>query len=155
MKSTTNRLIRRGNSKGSVACRESHKSVNCETATEWRGGTTVTRMKPKLVERQSRCTFSSCDGKQLQTSYRSTLTECCYVQSIRTDCGATAISGFKDGNRIRQTVKPVVITHLNGDCLNQNAERLWGFALENLTWQRSSHSSLSKGKALYMAKGNS
>ena len=153
MKSTTNRLILRGNSMGSVACRESHKSVNCETATEWRGGTTVTRMKPELVKRQSRCALSSYDGKQLQTSYRSTLTECCYVQSIRTDYGATAISGIKDGNRIRKTVMPIVITHLNGDCLNQNAKRLWGFAPEYLTWQRSSHSSPSKGKPCTWRRG--
>lgn len=153
MKSTTSRLIRRGNPMGSIACRKSHKSANCKAATEWQGGKTVKRMKPKLVERQFCCTLSSYDGKQLQTSYRSTLTECCYVQSIRTDYGATAISGHKNGNRIRQTVMPTVITHLNGDCLNLNAERLWRVAPEYPTWQRSSHSSLSKGKPCTWRRG--
>lgn len=64
MKSTTSRLIRRGNPMGSIACRKSHKSANCKAATEWQGGKTVKRMKPKLVERQFCCTFSIYDGKQ-------------------------------------------------------------------------------------------
>ena len=81
-------------------------------------------MKPELVERQSSGALLSYDGKQLQTSYRSTLTECRYVQSIRTDYGAPAISGLTDGNRIRQTVTPTVITHLKGDCLHGDAGRL-------------------------------
>ena len=142
MKSTTSRLIRSGNPMGSIACRKSHKSANCKAATEWQGGKTVKRMKPKLVERQFCCTFSIYDGKQLQTSYRSTLTECCYIQSIRPDYGATAISGHRNGNRIRQTVMPTVITHLNGDCLNISGAlstwgSLWGLKTNDCSHRRS------------------
>ena len=153
MRPTTNRLIWRGNPKGSVACRQSHKSANCQAATEWRDGTTNMRMKPELVKRQSCCTLSSNDGRQLQTSFRSTLTEYGYVKSKRTNYETTAISGLMDGNRIRQFVKQIVITHLNGDCLNQNAVWLWSTAPEYLTWQRSSRSSLSKGKPCTWRRG--
>jgi len=152
-KPTTNRLIQRGNPKGSVACRQSHKSANCQAATEWQGGKTNMRMKPELVKRQSCCAFESYDGRHLYTSYRSTLTEYCYVQSKRTDYETTAISGLKDGNRIRQFVKQIVITRLNGDCLNQNAVWLWSKAPEYLTWQRSSRSSLNKGKPCTWRRG--
>ena len=153
MRPTTNRLIWRGNPIGSIACRRSHKSANCQAATEWRGGTTDTRMKPELVKRQSSCTMSSYDGRHLHTSYRSTLTEYCYDQSRRTDYETTAISGEKDGNRIRQSVMPIVITQLNGDCLNQNAARLWSLAPEYLTWQRSFRSSPSEGKPRTWRRG--
>jgi hypothetical protein len=153
MKPTTNRLIRRGNPMGSAACRQSHKSASCHVATEWQGGKTNMRMKPELVKRQSCCTLLSNDGRQLQTSCCSTLTEHRYVQSRRTNYETTAISGLKDGNRIRQFVKQIVITHLNGDCLNQNAVRLWSTASEYLTWQRSSHSSPSKGKPCTWRRG--
>ena len=152
-KPTTNRLIQRGNPKGSTACRQSHKSASCHVATEWQGRKTSMRMKPELVKRQSCCTFESNDGRQLQTSFRSTLTKYRYVQSKRTDYETTAISGLKDGNRIRQFVKQIVITHLNGDCLNQNAVGLWSTASEYLTWQRSSRSSLSKGKPCTWQRG--
>ena len=140
MRPTTIRLIRRGNPKGSIACRKSHKSASCQAATEWQGGKTNIRMKPELVKRQSCCTLASNDGRQLQTSCRSSLTEYRYVQSKRTNYETTAISGLMDGN-------------LNGDCLNQNAARLWRIAPEYLTWQRSSHSSLSKGKPCTWQRG--
>ena len=141
------------NRAGSVACRKSHKSASCQAATEWQGGKTNIRMKPELVKRQSCCTLASNDGRQLQTSCRSSLTEYRYVQSKRTNYETTAISGLMDGNRIRQFVKQIVITYLNGDCLNQNAARLWRIAPEYLTWQRSSHSSLSKGKPCTWQRG--
>lgn len=153
MRPTTIRLIRRGNPKGSIACRKSHKSASCQAATEWQGGKTNIRMKPELVKRQSCCTLASNDGRQIQTSCRSSLTEYRYVQSKRTNYETTAISGLMDGNRIRQFVKQIVITYLNGDCLNQNAARLWRIAPEYLTWQRSSHSSLSKGKPCTWQRG--
>ena len=45
-KPTPSQLILKGNPRGSAACWKSDKSTNCHVATELRGGTIDTRMKP-------------------------------------------------------------------------------------------------------------
>ena len=71
--------------------------------------------------------------KAVVLSHRGSLICQVAFESIEYSYGTTAISGEKNKSRIRQSVayrKIDVITWLNGDYLNRNAEKLWGFASE-------------------------
>ena len=52
-KPTPSQLILKGNPRGSAACWKSDKSTNCHVATELRGGTIDTRMKPDWLNDSS------------------------------------------------------------------------------------------------------
>ena len=66
--------------------------------------------------------------------------------SARTNHGTTAISGIKDESRIRQSITLIVITHTKWGLPKPKRRKAIEFALENSAWQRSFHSSPSKGK---------
>ncbi|GHU57524.1 hypothetical protein FACS189411_11340 [Bacteroidia bacterium] len=63
-----------------------------------------------------------------------------------TNHSTTAISGIKDERRIRQSIKLIVITHTKWGLPKPKRRKAIEFALEYSAWQRSFHSSLSKGK---------
>ena len=50
---TVIRLIPEGNPRGSVACRRSHKSANCQAATEWQVKMIDMRIKPDWLNDSS------------------------------------------------------------------------------------------------------
>ena len=144
-KPTSNRLILRGNPRGSIACRQSNESANCHVATELRGRTIDTRMKPDWLNDSPVAAVEA-------------MTEDSYIRhtvvhfpsrlggSARTNHGTTAISGIKDESRIRQSITLIVITHTKWGLPKPKRRKAIEFALENSAWQRSFHSSPSKGK---------
>ena len=142
-KPTSNRLILRGNPRGSIACRQSNESANCHVATELRGRTIDTRMKPDWLNDSPVAAVEA-------------MTEDSYIRhtvvhfpsrlggSARTNHGTTAISGIKDESRIRQSITLIVITHTKWGLPKPKRRKAIEFALENSAWQRSFHSSLSR-----------
>lgn len=63
-----------------------------------------------------------------------------------TNHSTTAISGIRDERRIRQSIKLIVITHTKWGLPKPKCRKAIEFALEYSAWQRSFHSSPSKGK---------
>jgi hypothetical protein len=142
-KSTANRLIRRRNPMGSVACRQSHKSANCHAATEWQGRTTDIRMKPELVEQQSSGIYQGCGGRQLQTLHRMYPSVFLERMGQRTDCDTSAISRLTDERCIRQSVT-LVITHAKWGLPKPERRKAMETVPENPARQRSFRSSPSR-----------
>jgi hypothetical protein len=64
----------------------------------------------------------------------------------RTNHSTTAVSGRKDERRIRQSIALIVITLTKWGLPKPKRRKAIEFALEYSAWQRSFHSSLSKGK---------
>jgi hypothetical protein len=143
IKPTVIRLIPKGNQRGSIACRKSHKSANCQAATEWQDRTTDTRMKPVLVEQQFSGTYQGYDGRQLHTSYRMYPGKFLGCLGQRTDCDTSAISRLTNEHCIRQSVT-LVITHAKWGLPKPERRKAMESAPENPAWQRSFHSSWSR-----------
>ena len=144
-KPTSNRLILRGNLRGSVACRQSNKSTICHVATELRGRTIDTRMKPDWLNDSSVAIVEA-------------MTEDSYIRHTvvlfpsrlggraRTDHSTTVINGIKNERRIRQSITLIVITHTKWGLPKSGRRKAMSAGSENPIWQRSFRSSLSKGK---------
>jgi hypothetical protein len=139
-KPAANRLIRRGNPMGSIACRKSHKSANCHAATEWQGRTTDIRMKPELVEQQSSGIYQGCGGRQLQTPHRMYPGKFSGCPGQRTDCDTSAISRLMNERCIRQSVT-LVITSAKWGLPKPECRKAMESAPENPAGQRSFRSS--------------
>ena len=144
-KPTSNRLILRGNLRGSVACRKSNKSTNCHVATELRGRTIDTRMKPDWLNDSP---VAAVEAMTKGSYIRHTVVRFPSLLggSARTNHSTTAISGTKDERRIRQSITLIVITHTKWGLPKPKRRKAIEFALEYSAWQRSFHSSPSKGK---------
>jgi hypothetical protein len=144
-KPASNRLILGGNLRGSVACRQSDKSTNCHVATELRGRTIDTRMKPDWLNDSPVATVKAMT-KDSYIRHTVVLFSSRLGKRARTDHSTTAISGTKDVRRIRQSIKLIVITHTKWGLPKPKRRMAIEFALEYSAWQRSFHSSPSKGK---------
>jgi hypothetical protein len=144
-KPTVIQLIPEGNPRGSVACWKSHKSANCQAATEWRDRTIDMRMKPVLVKQQFSGIYQGYDGKQLFTSYRMYPSKCLGCLGQRTDCDTSAISRLTNERCIRQSIM-LVITPAKWGLPKSECRKAMETAPENPTWQRSFRSSPSEGK---------
>jgi hypothetical protein len=142
-KPTVIRLIPEGNPRGSVACRKSHKSANCQAATEWQDRTTDMRMKPVLVKQQFSGTHQGYDGRQLHTSYRMYPSKCLECLGQRTDNDTSAISRLTNERCIRQSVM-LVITPAKWGLPKLERRKAMETAPENPAWQRSFRSSPSR-----------
>ena len=143
MKLTVIRLIPKGNPRGSIACRKSHKSANCQAATEWQDRTTDIRMKPVLVEQQLSGTYQGCSGRQLHTLHRMYPSKFLGCLGQRTDCDTSAISRLTNERCIRQSVM-LVITYTKWGLPKLECRKAMESAPENLAWQRSFRSSPSR-----------
>lgn len=144
-KPTPSQLILKGNPRGSAACWKSDKSTNCHVATELRGGTIDTRMKPDWLNDSSVATVEA----MTKDSYiRHTVVHFSSLLggSARTNHSTTAISGTKDERRIRQSITLIVITLTKWGLPKPKRRKAIEFALEYSAWQRSFHSSPSRGK---------
>jgi len=142
-KLTVIRLIPKGNHRGSIACRKSHKSANCQAATEWQDRTTDTRMKPVLVEQQPSGTHYGCGGRQLHTLHRMYPGKLFKCLGQRTDCDTSAISRLTDERCIRQSVT-LVITYAKWGLPKPERRKAMESVPENPAWQRSFRSSPSR-----------
>lgn len=144
-KPTVIRLIPEGNPRGSIACRKSHKSANCQAATEWQDRTIDMRMKPVLVKQQFSGTHQGYDGRQLFTSYRMYPSRCVECLGQRTDCDTSAICRLTNERCIRQSIT-LVITPAKWGLPKPERRKAMEIAPEYPAWQRSFRSSPSEGK---------
>jgi len=144
-KPTSSRLIPKGNLRGSVACRKSDKSTNCHVATELQGRTIDMRMKPDW---QNDSPVAAVEAMTKDSYIRHTvvLFSSLLGKRARTNHSTTAISGTTDVRRIRQSITLIVITHTKWGLPKPKRRKAIEFALEYSAWQRSFHSSPSKGK---------
>jgi len=142
-KLTVIRLIPEGNLRGSIACRKSHKSANCQAATEWQDRTTDMRMKPVLVEQQSSGTHQGCGGRQLHTLHRMYPNKFLGCLGQGTDCDTSAISRLTNERCIRQSVM-LVITPAKWGLPKPERRKAMESVPENPAWQRSFRSSPSR-----------
>ena len=144
--STPIRLTQRGNLKGNIALRKSDKPTNYHVAAELQGRTTDIRMKPDwLNDNLSVEVETLAEGSYL----RQPMTPCCTVSSSTagTCHGETAISGEKGESRIRQSVTPIVTMRAKRRLpKSEYPIGVMNKGSEYPTWQRSVHSSPSKGK---------
>lgn len=140
---TVIRLIPEGNPRGSVACRRSHKSVNCYAATEWQDRTRDIRMKPVLVKQQFSGTHQGYGGKQLHTPFRMYPSKFLGCLGQRTDCDTSVISRLVNERCIRQSVM-LVITPAKWGLPKPECQKAMEKAPENPAWQRSFRSSPSR-----------
>lgn len=144
-KPTSNRLILRGNLRGSVACRQSNKSTNCHVATELRGRKINTRMKPDWLNDSSMAAVEAMT-EDSYIRHTAVLFPSLLGGRARTDRSITAISGVKNERHIRQFIALIVITHTKWGLPKPKRRKAIEIALEYSAWQRSFHSSPSKGK---------
>jgi hypothetical protein len=103
------------------------------------------RIKSILTERQPSGSRCSCDGRHLQTSYQGTdVTSLVHQQ--RTSQDATAISGEKGGNRIRQSIEPNSWYFPKRRLPKSESQKKMAMSVgsEYPIWQRSLHSSPSR-----------
>jgi hypothetical protein len=142
-KPTVIRLIPKGNPRRSVACRRSHKSTNCQAATEWQDRTTDMRMKPALVKQQFSGTHQGYGVRQLHTLYRMYPDKFLGCLGQRTYCDTSAISRLMDECCIRQSVT-LVITPAKWGLPKPERRKAIEIALEYPAWQRSFRSSPSR-----------
>lgn len=144
-KPTPSQLILRGNLKGSIACWKSGKSTNCHVATELQGRTIDTRMKPDWLNDSPVATVEAMTKdsyiRHIVVHFPSLL-----GVSARTNHSTTAINGTKDERRIRQFITLIVITLTKWGLPKPKRRKAIEFALEYSAWQRSFHSSPSRGK---------
>lgn len=131
--------------KGNIALRKSDEPTNYHVAAELQGRTTDIRMKPDwLNDNLSVIVVTLAKGSYL----RQTMTPC-YIglsNTAGTCHGETAISGEKGESRIRQSVMPIVTMRAKRRLPKSEYLRVMNTGSEYPTWQRSVHSSPSKGK---------
>lgn len=144
-KPTPSQLILRGNLKGSIACWKSDKSTNCHVATELQGRTIDTRMKPDWLNDSP---VAAVEAMTKDSYIRHTVVHFPSLLggSARTNHSTTAINGTKDERRIRQSITLIVITLTKWGLPKPKRRKAIEFALEYSAWQRSFHSSPSRGK---------
>lgn len=144
-KPTPSQLILKGNPRGSAACWKSDKSTNCHVATELQGGTIDTRMKPDWLNDSP---VAAVEAMTKGSYIRHTVVHFPSLLggSARTNHSTTAINGTKDERRIRQSITLIVITLTKWGLPKPKRRKAIEFALEYSAWQRSFHSSPSRGK---------
>lgn len=140
-----NRLIRKGNWTGSVACRRSDKSANCKAATELQWETMDMRMKPDWLNDSS---VANEEAMAKDNYIRHTVIPFLSRsgEEARTNYSTTVINGEKSERRIRQSITLIVITLTKWGLPKPKRRKAIEFALEYSAWQRSFHSSPSRGK---------
>jgi hypothetical protein len=131
--------------KGNIALRKSDKPTNCHVAAELQGRTTDIRTKPDwLNDNLSVVVETLAEGSYL----RQTMAPC-YIglSSAAGTChGETAISGEKGESRVRQSVTPIVTMRAKRRLPKSEHLMVMNTGSEYPIWQRSVHSSPSKGK---------
>ena len=144
-KPTPSQLILKGNPRGSAACWKSDKSTNCHVATELRGGTIDTRMKPDWLNDSS---VANEEAMAKDNYIRHTVIPFLSRsgEEARTNYSTTVINGEKSERRIRQSITLIVITLTKWGLPKPKRRKAIEFALEYSAWQRSFHSSPSRGK---------
>ena len=144
-KPTPSQLILKGNPRGSAACWKSDKSTNCHVATELRGGTIDTRMKPDWLNDSS---VANEEAMAKDNYIRHTVIPFLSRsgEEARTNYSTTVINGEKSERRIRQSITLIVITLTKWGLPKPKRRKAIEFALEYSAWQRSFRSSPSKGK---------
>ena len=144
-KPTPSQLILKGNLRGSIACWKSDKSTNCHVATELQGRTIDTRMKPDWLNDSP---VAAVEAMTKDSYIRHTVVHfpSPLGGSARTNHSTTAINGTKDERRIRQSITLIVITLTKWGLPKPKRRKAIEFALEYSAWQRSFHSSPSRGK---------
>lgn len=138
--------------RGNTARLKSGKSANCEAETQPRGRKTDMRMKPDWLNDNP--TVS--EMTMAESSYlRHTVAPCqpAFIGTAGTCHGATAVSGEKDESRIRQSVEPTVITRTKRRLPKPKRRKAMNRGSEYSVWQRSPHSSRSKGKPCTWRRG--
>ena len=144
-KPTPSQLILKGTPRGSAACWKSDKSTNCHVATELRGGTIDTRMKPDWLNDSS---VANEEAMAKDNYIRHTVIPFLSRsgEEARTNYSTTVINGEKSERRIRQSITLIVITLTKWGLPKPKRRKAIEFALEYSAWQRSFHSSPNRGK---------
>ena len=151
-KPTPSQLILKGNPRGSAACWKSDKSTNCHVATELRGGTIDTRMKPDWFN-DNPTVFEVTMAESSYIRHIAVLCQPAFIGTAGTCRNVTAVSGEKGVSRIRQSVVPTVITQTKRRLPNPKCQLAMNKGSEYSVRQRSSHSSPRKGKPSTWRRG--
>lgn len=138
--------------KGNTARWKSGKSANCKAETQPRGRKTDMRMKPDWFNDNP----TVCEVTMAESSYIRHIAAPCqpaFIGMAGTCRNVTAVSGEKGVSRIRQSVVPTVITQTKRRLPNPKCQLAMNKGSEYSVRQRSSHSSLRKGKPSTWRRG--
>ena len=129
------------------------ESANCKAETLLQGRKTDMRMKPDwLNENPSVCEVTMTESSYIR--HIAALRQTAFIGAAGTCRDEAAVSGEKGVSRIRQSVVPTVVT-----CAKRRLPKLkrpnraMSVGSEYSAWQRSPHSSLSKGKPCTWRRG--
>ena len=138
--------------KGNTARLKSGKSVNCKAETQPQGRKTDMRMRPDwLNDNPTVCEMTMAESSYIR--HIAVLCQTAFIGTAGTCRNVTAISGEKGVSRIRQSVVPTVITQTKRRLPNPKCQLAMNAGSEYSVWQRSSRSSLRKGKPSTWQRG--